>query len=95
MYVNVVSNDLRIILYWSFSHGSVVMNLTRIHDNVGLIPGFTQWVKKSSVAVSCGVGCRHGLDIALLWLWHRLVTTAPIQPLDWKLYKKNTINKFW
>ena len=25
--------------------GSVVMNLTNIHEDVGVIPGFVQWVK--------------------------------------------------
>ena len=35
--------------------------------------------------MSCGVGHRHGLDPALLQLWHRLAAAAPIQPLDWKL----------
>ena len=34
------------------------------------------------VAVSC-VGCRRGSDPAL-WLWRRLVATAPIQPLAWE-----------
>jgi len=34
--------------------------------------------------VSCGVGCRRGSDPALLWLWCRLVATAPIQPLAWE-----------
>ena len=34
--------------------------------------------------MSCGVGGRHGLDPALLWLWQRLVATAPIQPLAWE-----------
>jgi len=34
--------------------------------------------------VSCGVGCRCGSDPELLWLWHRLVATAPIQPLAWE-----------
>jgi len=34
--------------------------------------------------VSCGVGCRRGSDPALLWLWRRLVATAPIQPLAWE-----------
>ena len=33
------------------------------------------------VAVSCGVGRRHGSDPALLWLWRRLAATAPIRPL--------------
>ena len=38
----------------------------------------------SSVAVSCGVGRRHGLDPVLLWLWRRPVATAPIRPLAWE-----------
>ena len=33
--------------------------------------------------MSCGVGCRHGLDPVLLWLWCRPVATAPIQLLAW------------
>ena len=35
--------------------------------------------------MSCGVGHRCGLDLALLWLWCRLAATAPIQPLAWEL----------
>ena len=34
--------------------------------------------------VSCGVGHRCGLDLALLWLWFRPAATAPIQPLPWE-----------
>ena len=36
--------------------------------------------------MSCGVGCRRGSDPELLWLWlwRKLVTTAPIQPLAWE-----------
>ena len=34
--------------------------------------------------MSCGVDCRCGLDPALLWLWCRLVATAPIGPLAWE-----------
>ena len=31
--------------------------------------------------MNCGVGHRHGLGPALLWLWCRLAAAAPIQPL--------------
>ena len=34
--------------------------------------------------MSCGIGCRHGSDPALLWLWHRPAATAPIRPLAWE-----------
>ena len=34
--------------------------------------------------MSCGVVCRYGLYLALLWLWHRPVATAPIQLLAWE-----------
>ena len=39
----------------------------------------------SGVAVSCGVGRRHGSDPALLWLWCRLAAVAQIRPLAWEL----------
>ena len=34
--------------------------------------------------MSCGVGRRRGLDPAVLWLWRRLVATAPMRPLAWE-----------
>ena len=34
--------------------------------------------------MSCGAGCRRGSDPVLLWLWHRLVATAPIRLLAWE-----------
>ena len=34
--------------------------------------------------MSCGVGRRRGLDPVLLWLWRRLVATAPIGSLAWE-----------
>ena len=61
-------------------------NRTRNHEVVGLIPGVTQWVKDLAlgVAMSCGIDCRRGLDLALLWLWCRSAATAPIGPLAWE-----------
>ena len=53
------------------------------------------------IAVTCGVGQRCGLDLALLQLWHRLAATGLFQPLAWeppiclryspKKYKKKKI----
>ena len=31
--------------------------------------------------MSCGVGCRHGSELALLWLWRKLAAVAAVQPL--------------
>ena len=50
--------------------------------------------------MSCGVDCRHSLDLALLQLWHRLAAIAPIRPLAWEppyamgaALKKKQLNK--
>ena len=55
--------------------------LTSIHKDTGSIPGLVQWIEGSSIATSCSVGCRCGLDLVLLWLWHRPAPAAPIGPL--------------
>ena len=61
------------------------MNLTSIHEDVGLLPGPTQWVTDLELPLSCGVGHRHGSDPTLLWLWHRPAAVALIWPLAWEL----------
>ena len=34
--------------------------------------------------MSCGVSHRCGSDLAVLWMWSKLVAAAPIRPLDWE-----------
>ena len=34
--------------------------------------------------MSCGVGRRHGSDLALLWLWCRPAAITLIRPLAWE-----------
>ena len=63
-------------------------NVTNIHEDTGSIAGLTQWVKGSSIAVSCDVGHSNSLAPALLWLWCSPVAAAPIRPLGWELLFK-------
>ena len=44
--------------------------------------------------MSCAVGHRRGLDLALLWLWGRPAAKALIRPLAWKPpYAKGAVLK--
>ena len=43
-----------------------------------------QRVKDLVLLVSCGVGCRHGSDLVLLWLWRRSAAVAQVGPLAWE-----------
>ena len=58
---------------------------TRNHEDVGLNPSLTQWIKGYGIFVRCGVCHKHGTDLAMLWLLHRSVAAVLIQPLDWEL----------
>ena len=35
--------------------------------------------------MSCGVVCRRGLDLVLLWLWCRPAAEVPVRPVAWEL----------
>ena len=62
---------------WGCSHcGSGETNLTSILEDAGSIPGLAQCAKGSGIAVSCGVGHRHGSDLVLLCC--RLAVVSPI-----------------
>ena len=54
------------------------MNLTSIHEVLGLKLGWAQWVKFLALLPFAVVW-------PLLWLWHRLAAAALIQPLAWEL----------
>ena len=60
------------------------MNPINIHGDAVSVAGPSQWVK-FGIAVSCGVGCSHGSDLELLWLWHSLAAAALFQSLAWEL----------
>ena len=50
---------------WTSHCGIAKMNPTRIHEDAGWIPVLAQWVG-SNISMSCGVGCRLSLNLALL-----------------------------
>ena len=65
---------------------SQLRNRLVIYEDEGLIPSLTQ---VGQGAMSCGLGCRHGLDPALLLLCCRPcckpTAAAPIQSVAWEL----------
>jgi len=66
---------------WSSRRGVAETNPAGIHEDA--------WPRsvgqQSSVAMSCGVGCRCSLDPKLLWLWCRLAAAALLRCLVWEL----------
>ena len=53
-----------------------VKNTTSIHEDAGSISGLAL-----SIAESCGIGYRCGLDLVLLWLWCKPAAAALIGSL--------------
>ena len=80
----VLNLQFKIKHHRSSPRGVVATNLTRDHEVAGSIPGLAQQVKDPGIAVSCGVGCRRGLDLKFLWLWCRPAAVVPIGPLAWE-----------
>ena len=59
---------------------------TSIHENAGSIHPWPHSVGRGSgVAMSCGVGHRHGPNDVLLWLQHRPVALPQIRPQAWEI----------
>ena len=63
----------------AISFGTVEMNLTSVHEDAGSIPGLP-----SVTGWGLGVAVRCSSDPDWLWLWHRLVAIALMQPLAWE-----------
>ena len=58
-----------------------VKNPTTIHEDAGLIPGFTHQVNDLALLQAAA----EFTDAAQIWLWCRLTAATPIRPPAWEL----------
>ena len=58
-------------------------NPTSIHEDLGPIPGLTQWGGDLGLPRAV-VQVADMATLLWLWLWYKLAATAPIQPLAWE-----------
>ena len=68
----------------SSHHGSEVMNLTSIQEDVGSIPGLTQWVNDPVFLWAVVLITDEAQIPVLLWLWCKPAATALSWPLTWE-----------
>ena len=59
------------------------IQLISLRSNFDCWPCSVGW--ECGMAVSYGIGHRHGSDPALLWPWRKLAAVALIRPLAWEL----------
>ena len=77
--------DVKTILMWRSSCGSVVMSPSSIHGESGFSSRPRSVGQGPGVAGSCGEGRRCGSDLVWLRLWHRPAAASLIWPQTWEL----------